>query len=42
MAVAVVDGVEQAIDHIAKHSTGHSDCIVTRDRAAAEKFLRSG
>ena len=38
MAVAVVDGVEQAIDHIAKHSTGHSDCIVTENAAAARLF----
>ena len=38
MAVAVVDGVEQAIDHIAKHSTGHSDCIVTKNAAAARLF----
>ena len=35
---AVVDGVEQAIDHIAKHSTGHSDCIVTENAAAARLF----
>lgn len=38
MAVAVVDGVEQAIEHIAKHSTGHSDCIVTENAAAARLF----
>ena len=38
MAVAVVDGLEQAIDHIAKHSTGHSDCIVTENAAAARLF----
>ena len=39
LAVGVVDSVEEAIEHIGRHSTGHSDCIVTRDRAAAEKFL---
>lgn len=38
MAVAVVDGVDGAIEHIALHSTGHSDCIVTEDSAAAERF----
>lgn len=39
MAVAVVDGVEGAIAHIAAHSTGHSDCIVTEDENTAEKFI---
>ena len=39
LSVRVVGSVEEAIDHIGRHSTGHSDCIVTRDRAAAEKFL---
>ncbi len=39
MAVAVVDGVNGAIAHIAEHSTGHSDCIVTEDDAAAQKFI---
>lgn len=39
LAVAVVDGVDEAIAHIAKHSTGHSDCIVTEDKAVAEKFV---
>ena len=38
MAVAVVDDVEQAIAHIAQHSTGHSDCIVTENAAAARLF----
>ncbi len=40
LAVAVVPGVEAAIDHIARHSTGHSDAIVTADDAAAERFVR--
>ena len=38
LAVACVDGVEAAISHIAAHSTGHSEAIVTRDDAAAELF----
>ena len=41
MAVGVVDGLEQAIAHIAAHSTGHSDAIVTEDQAAAERFARA-
>ncbi|MDE6557775.1 MAG: glutamate-5-semialdehyde dehydrogenase [Clostridia bacterium] len=39
MAIAVVDGVGGATAHIAKHSTGHSDCIVTEDGAAAQRFV---
>ena len=38
LAVRVVGSVEEAIEHIGRHSTGHSDCIVTRDGRAAEKF----
>ena len=38
LAVKVVSGVEEAIEHIGKHSTGHSDCIVSEDNAACEKF----
>ena len=40
MAVRVVDGVEQAMEHIAAHSTGHSECIITGDESAAQCFLR--
>ena len=39
LAVAVVDGVEQAVAHILTHSTGHSEAIVTEDPAAAEVFV---
>ena len=38
LAVKCVDGVEEAIAHIAAHSTGHSEAIVTRDEAAAQLF----
>lgn len=40
MAVKLVDGVEEAVAHIAAHSTGHSESIVTKDEGAARKFLR--
>jgi glutamate-5-semialdehyde dehydrogenase len=40
MAVAVVANVEDAIGHINRYSTKHSDAIVTRDQANARKFLR--
>jgi glutamate-5-semialdehyde dehydrogenase len=38
LAVKVVDGVDEAICHIGAHSTGHSDCIVSEDEVALEKF----
>ena len=38
LAVAVVDSLEDAIEHIAAHGTGHSEAIVTRDEAAARRF----
>ena len=38
MAVGVVDGPASAVAHIAAHSTGHSDCIVTEDADAAARF----
>jgi glutamate-5-semialdehyde dehydrogenase len=39
IAVKVVDGVDEAIAHIERHGSHHTDAIVTADRAAAEKFL---
>jgi len=38
MSVAAVTGVEEAIAHINKYGTHHSDAIVTEDYAAAQKF----
>ena len=38
LAVKCVEGVEEAIAHIAAHSTGHSEAIVTRDETAAGLF----
>ena len=40
LAVKVVDSVDEAIAHIAKHSTGHSEAIVTADQEAAARFTR--
>jgi glutamate-5-semialdehyde dehydrogenase len=39
LSVAVVDGLDAALAHIDRHSSGHTDAIVTEDRAAAERFL---
>jgi len=39
LAVGVVDSAGDAAEHIARHSTGHSDCIVTADKTAAERFI---
>ena len=38
MAVKVVNDIDEAIEHIGKYSTGHSECIVTNDLKNAEKF----
>ena len=40
LAVRVVGSVQEAIAHIAAHSTGHSEAILTSDAAAAESFVR--
>jgi glutamate-5-semialdehyde dehydrogenase len=40
ISVRVVDGVDEAIRHIATYGSAHTDSIVTRNAATAEKFLR--
>jgi glutamate-5-semialdehyde dehydrogenase len=39
LSVAVVDGVDAALVHIAAHGSEHTDAIVTEDAAVAQKFL---
>lgn len=39
MAARIVDSLEEAMEYIYQYSTGHSECIVTDDPIAAEKFL---
>jgi glutamate-5-semialdehyde dehydrogenase len=39
MAVAVVDSVDEAIDHINAHGTGHSEAVVTESAQAADAFV---
>jgi glutamate-5-semialdehyde dehydrogenase len=38
LAVALVDSTEQAIEHIARHGSGHSEAILTKDAASARAF----
>ena len=38
LAVKVVDSLDEAMAHIARHSTGHSEAIVTTSQAAADAF----
>lgn len=40
LSVKTVDSLEEAIAHINRYNTGHSDAIVTEDRDRAQKFLR--
>ena len=40
MAVKVVDGVGEAITHIGRYGSHHTDAIITADHLAAERFLR--
>lgn len=39
LGIKVVRDMEEAIEHIATYSTGHSECIVTADYASAQHFL---
>ncbi len=39
LSVAVVDGVDAALAHIARHGSEHTEAIITEDRGAAERFL---
>ena len=40
VSIRVVSGLDQAMEHIAKYGSQHTDAIVTQDRARAERFLR--
>ena len=39
LAVAVVDSIDVALAHIARHGSGHTEAIVTEDRSAARRFV---
>ena len=38
LGIRVVSGLDEAVEHITAHSTGHSDGILTEDQANAERF----
>ena len=40
LAVKVVDSLEEALEHIARYSTRHSECIVTERYSTAQRFLQ--
>lgn len=40
MGIKTVRNMEEALEHIARYSSRHSECIVTEDQAAAQRFLR--
>ena len=39
MAVKIVSGIDEAIEHINRYNTGHSEAIVTNDYSNAQRFL---
>ena len=40
IACKVVSGIDEAIEHISRYSTGHSECIITKSLENAERFQR--
>jgi glutamate-5-semialdehyde dehydrogenase len=40
IAARIVDSLDDAVAHIEKYGSHHSDCIVTEDYAAAERFVQ--
>src|SRR5690606_32197117 len=40
LAVRIVDSLDEAIEHIARWGSGHTDAIVTEDLSAAQRFQR--
>lgn len=40
LSVKIVDTLEEALEHIHRYGSKHTECIVTEDQAAAERFLR--
>lgn len=41
MGIKIVSGIDQALEHIKKYSSKHSECIITNDKKNAKQFLKS-
>lgn len=41
LSIRMVDGLDEALAHIAAHASGHTDAIITQDAARAERFLNA-
>jgi glutamate-5-semialdehyde dehydrogenase len=41
ISAAVVDSLDQAVDHIRRHGSGHTEAIVTRSQQAAQRFVQA-
>ena len=41
LAVKIVESLDEAIEHIADHSTHHSDCIITENSIVAKRFINN-
>jgi glutamate-5-semialdehyde dehydrogenase len=40
LSIKIVDGIDEAIEHINRHSSGHTESIVTENYTLARRFLR--
>jgi glutamate-5-semialdehyde dehydrogenase len=40
LSIKIVDNIDQAIEHIHKHSSGHTESIITQDYSLAQRFIR--
>ena len=40
MGIKTVDNLDEALDHIRRHGSGHSECIISNDEASIERFFR--
>jgi len=40
VSIRIVEGIDEAIEHIANYGSGHTECIVTDESSAAERFFR--
>ena len=38
LSIKIVQSIDEALDHIRQYSSGHSECIITQDAGAAERF----